>query len=201
MSKPWLDERLAVNERAVRDNFKDWFTESAVVDTAGQPLVVFHGTRKSFDAFDSTNSIFDDGALFFTDNAGAAENYARDSDLRLRKGSHIIPVYLRILDPLRIDFGGDSDIDGLMEVREEAIAKGHDGVIALNTNDGYGLMNQYVCFSAHQIKSALGNSGLYLHHSASLTDHHEAQAFSLARQARAHIHLDANGKMHQRKRP
>lgn len=200
MSKPWLDERLAANERPVQDNFMDWFIESAVVDGQGQPLMVFHGTRNSFDAFDCTSSIFDDGALFFTDSSNAAENYARDSDLRLRKGSHIIPVYLCILDPLRIDFGGDSDIDGLMEAREKAIAKGHDGVIALNTNDGYGLMNQYVCFSAHQIKSAIGNSGLYSTHSASLTDHHEALALSLARLAQTEIEMSAHGKMHRRRR-
>ena len=42
-----------VNEDTnINSNFKKWFKNSKVVDKQGNPLVVYHGTNKSFNSFD-----------------------------------------------------------------------------------------------------------------------------------------------------
>lgn len=60
--------------------FTSWFKQSKVVDANGAPLVVFHGTRKDFCAFDLTRAgevgdRFADAA-FFTDSPEVAAAYA-----------------------------------------------------------------------------------------------------------------------------
>lgn len=50
--------------------FKSWFGESKVVDSAGKPLVVYHGSRSSFDSFKTKDTMMFDrflGAHFAED--------------------------------------------------------------------------------------------------------------------------------------
>jgi hypothetical protein len=50
-TKDSTGRRLGGTEEEVR-NFWNWFGDSKVVDEAGNPLVVYHGTDQSFDSFD-----------------------------------------------------------------------------------------------------------------------------------------------------
>jgi predicted SprT family Zn-dependent metalloprotease len=62
--------------------FRRWFGESKVVDAAGKPLVVYHGTEKGgFYAFDmgQANKEKRPGTMFFTDDIGMARSYTRGS--------------------------------------------------------------------------------------------------------------------------
>ena len=71
---------ISPEERAA--NFKNWFGDSKVVDEAGKPLVVYHGTDKNFDVFDPEKLGSLTGAesakkgFFFTNNPENADFYA-----------------------------------------------------------------------------------------------------------------------------
>ena len=88
-----LDAPRAVDTPA----FQSWFDESKVLDEAGEPLVVYHGTRGDFDTFQ--NPYMDEGA-----STGAWSMFSTDPDYSGEfasgnKGS-ILPVYLSIKKPL-----------------------------------------------------------------------------------------------------
>ena len=101
------------------DSFSDWFGRSKIVGTDSQPLVLYHGTTNTFDAFKRPSDIKNvkrvaivatDG-IFFTANPNTANSYARKLGLRNKAGSSIIegaqvkPVYLNIENPYVINEG------------------------------------------------------------------------------------------------
>lgn len=142
--------------------FRAWFAQSKVVDSTGQPLVVYHGTTRSID-----NGVFRDAVsshmsmAFFTDSPVAAGVYARNFGRGYVEGSQILPVYLSFQNPKVIDFGDQEDD---RDVRAEvylAQDEGYDSLIVLNAYDGRSVTTQYVSFGPSQIKSAIGNAGTF----------------------------------------
>ena len=84
------------------DAFKRWFGDSKVVDANGEPLVVYHGTQASVDAFNTrggTGKTSGTGS-FFTDNPKTADTYAGG------EGGNVAPVYLSLQHPAVIDAQG-----------------------------------------------------------------------------------------------
>jgi hypothetical protein len=72
-------------------NFQRWFRGSQVVDTEGQPLVVYHGTnsRDVFTEFSEEDALDRGGLLaFFSSSPAFAQGY----------GEYVYPVYLRCYD-------------------------------------------------------------------------------------------------------
>ena len=71
---------------AERDtNFKNWFGDSKVVDEAGKPLTVYHGTDKGgFNSFDpykvGSNTANATHGHYFSDDYGTASTYARNNN-------------------------------------------------------------------------------------------------------------------------
>jgi hypothetical protein len=177
-------------------NFKAWFGESKAVDDKGAPMVVYHGTAQSFDAFDAgkAGAAIDAGKLgegfyFSQDNRWAA-NYA-DNAAKKGGASNVLPVYITLKNPLVLDGAGGylqkleaiSSEWGIVakpaldaaqtpnaawskEFTAAAKAKGFDGVV-LPSKFGD---TEYMAFDPKQIKSAIGNSGKFDPNSASLTD-------------------------------
>lgn len=86
------------------ENFRRWFGDSVVVDSHGQPLVVYHGTNAKFTTFDLArkggNTGWDNTRLgfFFTADRNLAEQFARDTS----GGTEIMEVYVSIKKPLRL---------------------------------------------------------------------------------------------------
>lgn len=94
--------------------FRRWFGDSKVVDGSGKPLVVYHGTRREFDAFDPTKlgsasghplSVF---GAFFTTSPQVADLFSKDiPDVPFpdvpaaphSEGAATMPVYLAIRNP------------------------------------------------------------------------------------------------------
>lgn len=68
--------------------FRRWFGDSKVVDKAGRPLVVYHGTEAYFEAFDPGLIEGEPGFFFTTDKEATAEY-----------GEHRLEVYLRAVKP------------------------------------------------------------------------------------------------------
>ena len=107
-----------INEEIQRlnQNFWQWFGNSKVVDRYGKPLIVYHGTRQDFDAFES-NSF---GSHFGTRKQ--AEYIVRD-----RIGRNTMPIYLSIQNPfpmpdvttednhphLLVDYLKGEEVDGM----------------------------------------------------------------------------------------
>jgi len=156
--------------------FKRWFGDSKVVDAAGRPRVVYHGTTEDFGTFDfAQRSRFqkDSGWLgegfYFTSSPDLASSYTHLKAGSVGSGRNVMPVYLSLQNPyyatmedkqrLRgADFAGEGRAEA-EAFREELIAKGHDGVILdFERADG---LTELVAFQSNQIKSATGNAGTY----------------------------------------
>ena len=160
------------------DAFKRWFGDSKVVDAGGQPLVVYHGTRRDFNEFKTLNDL---GAHFGTREQAGVFVSEEEGGLY---GGNILPVLLSIQNPLRLEdhgsfyaakvvpqlqslgiltkevyesqFSGEDGVRALQRAIERA---GYDGVVYANTQEGSG--DSYIAFRPEQIKSATGNRGTF----------------------------------------
>jgi GGDEF domain-containing protein len=138
-------QQTAVLKPAQTDTpeFRRWFGDSKVVDEAGKPLVVYHGTDADFDTFRDS----------FAGPAGEGF-YFGDKDTAGRYGANIMPVYLSIKNP-----AGDVELDRIENLTDKEIGEslrkdGYDGVISESRSI-------YVAFHPSQIKSAIGNRGTF----------------------------------------
>lgn len=85
--------------------FKRWFGDSKVVDADGKPLVVYHGTNQSFDAFSKARlgmmtRAQSATAFYFTNDPQEASLYA---DAAARKTVTDIDAYERKIAKLKVD--------------------------------------------------------------------------------------------------
>lgn len=85
-------------------------------------------------------------------------------------GQNIVPVYLKIENPLVFDFKGVptpiGDVDKLID---KALANGNDGLILLNIVDPPPASTHYIVFKPSQVKSAIGNTGEYSSRKTNIT--------------------------------
>lgn len=148
-----------LTESNLNDNFWNWFGESKVVDSKGNPLVVYHGSHSKFSKFSNTS--------YFTDDYYNADGYAG--------GEYIYETYLKIRNPLIIDCK-DRKWDDLEtphgnstgEIACNIIKRGgFDGIIFINIKDSWiddvdyqDAGTVYVVFSPTQIKS-IDNEGTW----------------------------------------
>lgn len=80
--------------------FRRWFGDSVVVDEDGEPLVVYHSAKASFDLFDFDRA--DDLGMHF----GTREQ-AEEAVEAVRERGIVRPFYLRLERPLRLRDPGD----------------------------------------------------------------------------------------------
>lgn len=143
-----------------------------VVDEAGNPLRVFHGTNKVFGDYDPLRSTSESEAIFHSDNPWIASQYTGSNKGRqfhvpgagfVTEGANVRADYLNMQNPYIKDMGGEFKEKSFWSIIENAKAKGHDGVIFENVKDaprGYGDLgippsNVYVSFEPSQIHNAL----------------------------------------------
>lgn len=158
--------------------FWAWFKDSVVVDSEGRPAIMFHATdaREDFGVFDRSEDV---GYHFGTIEA-ANERAAR----ALSEGVRVIPVFLAIRRPLRLedlyDWEPDNVVGALRRVnilddrlienasgdvidvewmRRVLSTAGYDGLVYQNACEGGG--DSYVALWPNQIKSALSNRGSF----------------------------------------
>lgn len=135
--------------------FKQWFgdwenspeTASKVVDENGEPQVVYHGTSSQFTRFKLGGGLLGRG-VYLTDRYEEAQNYAgsRSQD---NEGT-VMPLFANISEM----FDSNSKT-----TREQIIGAMQDGFngIRHQFND----MDYLVAFNPEQVKSAVGNTGLF----------------------------------------
>ena len=135
--------------------FKQWFgdwenspeTASKVVDENGEPQVVYHGTSSQFTRFKLGGGLLGRG-VYLTDRYEEAQNYAgsRSQD---NEGT-VMPLFANIPEM----FNSNSKT-----TREQIVGAMQDGFngIRHQFND----MDYLVAFNPEQVKSAVGNTGLF----------------------------------------
>lgn len=142
----------------------DEFIEgSEVVNPDGSAKKVFHGSPDVRAILSSgfKASMTRGDTYFFTDEESVANTYADDRRAFDYQNAEpqVLPVYLSLKNPLRIDGGGRAWRETEKHV-EEARSGGHDGIIIKNSRDEYQDRGRgkkstvYVVFSPKQIKSA-----------------------------------------------
>lgn len=169
--------------------FKRWFGDSKVVDAAGQPRVVYHGTRADIAAFDpdavGRNFGLDEVGFFFTSSPIKAASYADPESAFAQagmrptrepeEGANIIPAYLSLQNPLTLEAYTDYfDATPAYEIDEQGISitdyfdDNRRNIVSIAQEGGHdGVLFQHrgdllgVVFSPAQIKSATGNSGAF----------------------------------------
>lgn len=191
---PWNDESPTDSGMSVQENFLSWFGASKAVTKDGLPRVFYHGTRRDIAAFDSSKlGLTVDNpttcfGFFFT---GSADDAAYWATKRPRFGvdpdAHplVMPVYLAISNPVTIS--AEQFQYYLRTARESTIKshlakwidKGHDGILTVRDGEDWA-----VAFKPDQIKSAIGNAGLYLSGNPELTDQLAAVSLRQASVAR-----------------
>jgi hypothetical protein len=139
--------------------FRNWFEGSKVVDQAGNPLVVYHGTHADFkefslDHFGKTDGGWAGKAFYFTERPHEAAWYAKG------EGGNIRPVYLLAKRPMHWVLGTPSGSDIARHKRKF----GAEGFVEWVKSQGYdsirmvdvkGWEDQWVVFSPDQIRSAI----------------------------------------------
>lgn len=137
--------------------FKKWFGDSKVVDENGKPLVMYHGSFRSFEEFDKfmigrgTDPGYFGAGFYFTPVEGLARYY----------GPNLYRVYLSIKNPYktynRKDLYDAAGTRQPLEIATWLKSKGYDGVLVENRSM-LGVVNQFpfaeaVVFEPTQIKS------------------------------------------------
>lgn len=134
--------------------FKRWFGDSKVVDAAGKPRMVYHGTSSDFGAFNKDLASRAQGGFFFASAPDMASGYAAG------EGGNVIPVYLSMQNPLVKDMEGLSYRRvGISSLIRQAKDQGHDGVIIQNVRDADLPTDVFIAMEPTQIKSAFNDGG------------------------------------------
>jgi hypothetical protein len=180
----------ALYSAGTSSNFKKWFGDSKVVDENGEPLVVYHGTNANIEEFwkkyAGSNTLnygmYGKAPGYFSRNTLEASGYAVGNPDRklyaedqtrpnfidtpsgkIKEGANVMPVYISIQNPLRVDSHtaldkfirdvsrtgkfGSSSVTNILK------ALGYDGVIVDNGEE-------IVPFKPTQIKSVF-NRGTF----------------------------------------
>lgn len=149
--------------------FAKWFGSSKVVNAAGQPLVVYHGTTRDFSEFKSKGVEHINGeaqaalGFFFTNATDYADGYLEHPEIAgaFADGAQVMPVYLALRNPKVYPISKIQQIEDSWSLaqgkrlRAELERKGHDGIIFKSDTGN----NEYVVFTSNQAKSATGNNG------------------------------------------
>lgn len=130
-----------------------------VVDQAGMPIVVYHGTPHQFSEF----SLTDDGGFHFGDESAAGWRLAHLTGDECTPGNRVIPAFLAISNPLTLEADAGTP-DRWSEVIRTARAAGFDGISYPNEEEadedlttGQPIATtSWVAFSPNQIVNAIG---------------------------------------------
>lgn len=190
------------NKKELPPSFWKWFGNSKVKDKSGNPIIVYHGTRRSgFSHFSDQKRGSQSGhrrndvQFHFTDHPERAEAYSQPYVPVTKEITHKVPggevttsrftgetpgtyaVFLRIENPLYVNFDHKDYGDVFAQEFKKAKRSGNDGLIVNYVDDSLDQVStEFIVFSPEQIKSAMGNKGSY---SPERQGIHEGKAFDL----------------------
>jgi hypothetical protein len=130
--------------------FKNWFSDSKVIDNKGKPIIMYHGTNKSeggdaftsFDTYGGKYGLFGHGG-YFTENPNVASSYTKKG-----KGDTptVYPVYLSIKNP--IDMNSAAKADSWKTAYDEVDFSELDGKNATN-EDYYRVAEEHMKYEGY----------------------------------------------------
>lgn len=97
--------------------FKKWFGDSEVVDSSGKPMIVYHGTRETFDEFAPNKE---------------GIHFGSGGQAKMRSGKRMIEAYLSIQKIKRVKDTTGSWVKAV----KAAKSSGYDGIVYLNRYEG-----------------------------------------------------------------
>jgi hypothetical protein len=161
-----IDRGAMYSGRTGSAEFKSWFRDSKVVDTDGNPRVVYHGTTSEISEFKPTNGVNGQiwgAGYYLTPDARYASSFAKDfTKPRADEdtGGNVMPLYASLQNPLQdaqemTDIKREVGSNGAA-ITAEVKRRGYDGVDI--TIGGRPIV---VAFEPAQIKSAVSNSGKF----------------------------------------
>lgn len=177
-----LNRKIASLSTGFSTQFSNWFSKSKVVDAKGLPLKVFHGTQHDVPFFSEAmqgDTVYSgDVGFFFTNDVAEANAYATWDWDRDEPRPNVMPVYLRIQNPLLVNISNPfhtAEAPGLwydrfgQNMANYALNCGHDGLIISDfgcadrqpSGPCSGKQTLFVVFRPEQIKSAIGNNGAF----------------------------------------
>jgi hypothetical protein len=153
--------------------FQNWFGQSKVADADGKPILMFHGTSKSFDRFEVKPGEKDSGwygrGIYLTADPGSASAYSiyesMKSKLAGTDGANVMPLHVSLQNPYIWPVGRKAAItpEETDQLTKELVDLGYDGVIVSNAyaDPAYASHYEVIAFHAAQVKSATGNCGTH----------------------------------------
>lgn len=151
--------------------FKKWFGDSKVVDEGGRPIILYHGTDKSFDSFDPSKSGAKDHGWYgvghyLTADPETASAYSVYNEMRdgsPTTGANVMPVYVSLENPYvwPKDRKAAQTRAEAERITAELQKQGYDGVVVPNEYQSpeYAKFHEVIAFKPEQVKSATGNNG------------------------------------------
>jgi len=156
--------------------FAKWFGGSKVVDEAGGPRTMYHGTDADFDSFSTekigskTDAGFLGRGFSFSSRPEYASAYATDDIFNPTGKRAVYPVHLSLKNPLKLYRGEDNKpllrslgvtefgSDAAAHKTDRFIASGYDGVMSIDRETGD--VVEALAFEPTQAKSIF-NRGTY----------------------------------------
>jgi len=180
MKNPDGSAFMGTSEQFVQQNsgnFKKFFTDSKIINGTGSPKVVHHGGRKGIETFiapgdegfainKGMNSATKDYGIYFAGDKGIAKRYLRGHS---KDDRQLYEAYLNIKNPYRSSFMQNNFSLSKKSFKPTRISK--DNIQAIGDSDGtiwrppYG---EYTVLKPEQIKSAVGNNGMFNANSANI---------------------------------
>ncbi|MFV0602025.1 MAG: hypothetical protein ACK5NE_09460 [Brachymonas sp.] len=158
--------------------FKNWFGDwendprsaSKVVDANGEPMVVYHGTREDFSAFDRSRLGENSEAHAAGGEPGWVQTAytgfwfsSREDIADFIDAPNSVDAYLSIQNPKQFDsleeLAREAGVLGGAKYSELLEQEGYDGIVLLRDEEMGGV--SHVAFHPAQIKSATGNQGTF----------------------------------------
>lgn len=179
INDPGSPVKMRISSETESQQFKRWFGDwqnrpesaSKIVNADGTPKVMYHGTREengNFHVFDESKAVKKGGLGLRALGKG---NYftAKKLDGSERYGTRVIPAYLNIKTPFKVEAGesfhskitSELGLDPKIDtdsLQKEMKDHGYDGVIQFDQN---GDISIAVVFDSNQIKSATDNIGTF----------------------------------------
>lgn len=112
----WKKRLSKTQLESVDDNFKSWFNGSKILDKEGNPLIVYHGTDKTFDKFDASKGA--QNIIWFTNDKSSIENGSAGA----AGSGKIMNLYISLKNPANWKEYDNLTLDELQQ-------RGYDGAI------------------------------------------------------------------------
>lgn len=148
-------------EQITSPEFQRWFKGSSLVNSDGQPLILYHGTRPGVEFSEFSQP--DHDGTYFTPCPLYAEGFTDELFGDDASSGQIMPVYLSVKNPFVVTADPeDGDWESFVYRgydREKLIAEGYDGAILIEKSTG--VIDQVQAYYPEQVKSAIGNVGTF----------------------------------------